>query len=74
MFGMKSIMGMGASTVSSALLLILIWITCGVLTLLSFIARLKNTIERWISAVIPDYETHKRIAKEKLRNETKPQP
>ena len=74
MFGMKSMMGMGASTVSSGLLLILIWIAFGVLARLSLIPRLNNTIERWVSAVIPGYETYKRIAEEKSRNETKPLP
>jgi len=41
-FGVKSVLGVGASTISSGLLLILIWIVCGLLVRVSFIAASKK--------------------------------
>jgi len=37
MFGMKSILGVGGNTVFSGLLLITIWIACGLLVRVSFV-------------------------------------
>jgi uncharacterized membrane protein len=70
MFGIKPIMGVHGATIWSSLLLILIWIVCGLLVRLSVVNRFKGRVEGWISGVIPGYETFKRMAEEKLRNET----
>jgi uncharacterized membrane protein len=74
MFGMKSVLGVGASTISSGLLLILIWIVCGLLVRVSFIAAFKKKIEQWLSAIVPGYDTYKRMAEEKLKHEIAPLP
>ena len=68
MFGMKSILGVGASTAFSGLLLIATWIVCGLLVRLSFIAAINRAVERWLSKYIPGYEIYKAIAEEKLHN------
>ncbi len=71
LFGIKPMFGLGAHTVASGLLLILIWIACGLLMRFSFISRFKSRVEGWISALIPGYENYKRTAEEKLKSETR---
>ena len=74
MFGMKPMFGMKGATIMSSLLLLLIWFVCGLLMRISFISRFKNRVEGWLSAVIPGYETYKKMAEEKLRRERRPLP
>ena len=66
MFGMKSILGVGGSTVFSGLLLIIIWIACGLLVHFSFFATINKRAEKWLSKYIPGYDTYKAMAEEKL--------
>lgn len=70
-FGMKSIMGVGGSTVFSGLLLITIWIACGLLVRFSFVAAFGKRIEKSLSKYIPGYDTYKALAEEKLQNKVK---
>lgn len=71
MFGMKSILGVGGSTAFSGLLLIIIWIACGLLVNLSFFATINKTAEKWLSKYIPGYDTYKAMAEEKLSHKPK---
>jgi hypothetical protein len=68
---MKSILGVGASTVISGLLLITIWIACGLLMRFSFFAAFNTKAEKWLSKYIPHYDTYKALAEEKLRDKVK---
>lgn len=70
-FGMKSIMGVGGSTVFSGLLLITIWIACGLLVRFSFVAAFGKRIEKSLSKYIPGYDTYKALAEDKLQNKVK---
>jgi uncharacterized membrane protein len=70
-FGMKSIMGVGGSTVFSGLLLVTIWIACGLLVRFSFVAAFGKKIEKSLSKYIPGYDTYKALAEEKLQNKVK---
>ena len=71
MFGMKSILGVGGSTIVSGLLLIILWIACGLLVRFSFVAAFNKTLEKWLSAYIPNYDTYKAMAEEKLHKKEK---
>src|SRR5262245_28798875 len=70
MFGLKSFLGVGGSTVFSGLILFLIWMVCGLLVRLSFVAALNSRVEQWLAAYIPGYGTYKAMAEEKLRGKT----
>jgi hypothetical protein len=68
---MKSILGVGGSTVFSGLLLIVIWIACGLLVRFSFVAAFNNRLEGWLSKYVPGYSSYKAIAEEKLKGEVR---
>jgi hypothetical protein len=71
MFGVKSILGVGGTTVFSGLLLIAIWIATGLLVRFSFMSALSRALERGLSKVLPGYDTYKKMAEEKLQNKIK---
>jgi uncharacterized membrane protein len=71
MFGMKSILGVGGNTVFSGLLLITIWIACGLLVRVSFVAGFSKRVESLLSKYIPGYATYRTMAEEKLRNKVR---
>jgi len=71
MFGLKSILGVGGSTVASALLMIVIWIACGLLVRFSFVAAFNRRVEQWMLKHIPGYASYKAMVDEKLQNEVK---
>lgn len=71
MFGMKSILGVGSSTVFSGLLLIIIWIGCGLLARFSLMSSFSKAIEKTLSKYIPGYETYKSMAEEKFQKKVK---
>jgi len=71
MFGLKAIMGVGASTVLSGVLLIVIWFACGLLVHVSFVNRFGKTIENWLAKYIPGYATYRTMAEEKLQGAAK---
>jgi uncharacterized membrane protein len=66
-FGMKSFLGVGGSTIFSGLLLILIWIVCGLLVRFSFVAAWNNRVEQWLAKYVPGYGAYKAMAEEKLQ-------
>jgi uncharacterized membrane protein len=71
MFGLKSILGVGGSTVLSGLLVITLWIVIGLLVRFSFMAALSRAAERTMSKYVPGYETYKTIAEEKLQHKVR---
>jgi uncharacterized membrane protein len=71
MFGMKSILGVGGTTIFSGLLVITLWIVIGLLVRFSFMAALSRAAERAMSRYIPGYETYKAIAEEKLQHKVR---
>jgi uncharacterized membrane protein len=71
MFGLKSILGVGGSTVLSGLLVIVLWIVIGLLVRFSFMAALSRAAERAMSKYIPGYDTYKAIAEEKLQHKVR---
>jgi hypothetical protein len=71
MFGMKSILGVGGTTVFSALLVIAIWILSGLLVRYSFVSALSRAAERGLSKYLPGYDTYKEMAEEKLQHKVK---
>ena len=68
MFGVKSILGVGGHTMITGLLLIASWIVCGFLVRLSFVGAFKKAVDRWLSRLIPSYDTYKAMAEEKVGN------
>ena len=68
MFGLKSILGVGGTTVFSGLLLIAIWVVAGLLLRFTFMRSLSRALERGLSQFLPGYDTYKRMAEEKLQN------
>ena len=74
MFGMKSILGVGGSTVVSSLLLIASWIACGLLVRFAFVADLNRKLEGWLVRYIPGYSTYKAMAEDKLQGKAKALP
>jgi uncharacterized membrane protein len=70
-FGLKSILGVGGSTVLSGLLVITLWIVIGLLVRFSFMAALSRAAERAMSKYIPGYDTYKVIAEEKLHHKVR---
>lgn len=71
MFGLQSIIGVGASTVVSGVLLIAIWLICGLLVRISFVEALNKAVESQLSKYVPGYSTYKAMAEDKLHNRLK---
>jgi hypothetical protein len=68
MFGLKSILGVGGTSVFSGLLVIAIWIVAGLLVRFTFMRSLSRALERQF---LPGYDTYKKMAEEKLQNKIK---
>jgi uncharacterized membrane protein len=71
MFGLKSFMGVGGSTIASGLMLVAIWIACGLLVRFRFVASFRNRTEAFLARIIPGYDTYKALAEEKLQQKVK---
>jgi len=71
MFGLKSILGVGGTTVFSGLLLIAIWVVAGLLLRFTFMRSLSRALERGLSQFLPGYDTYKKVAEEKLQHKIK---
>ena len=71
MFGLKSILGVGGTTVFSGLLLIAIWVVAGLLLRFTFMRSLSRALERGLSQFLPGYDTYKKMAEEKLQHKIK---
>ena len=69
--GMKSILGVGGATVFSALLIIAIWLVTGLLVRYSFLGAVSEAAERQLSKYVPDYDSYKAKAEEKLQNKVR---
>ena len=70
MFGLQSMLGVGGSTALSGVLLILIWIACGLLVRFSFVDAFNKGVERVLVKYIPGYSTYKAMAEDKLHQRT----
>jgi uncharacterized membrane protein len=71
MFGMKSILGVGGATVFSWLLIVAIWLLTGLLVRYSFLGAVSKAAERQLSKYIPDYDSYKAKAEEKLQQKVR---
>ena len=71
MFGMKSILGVGGASVFSGLLIVAIWLVTGMLVRYSFLGAVSNAAERRLSKYIPDYDSYKAKAEEKLQHKVR---
>ena len=74
LFGVKMLLGVGGTTVFSSLLIIAIWLLCGLLVRVSFVGAFSRVLERTISGLIPGYASYRAMAEEKmaLRNKILP--
>jgi hypothetical protein len=71
MFGVKTVLGVGGTTLFSSLLIIAIWLLCGLLVRVSFISAFSRAVERTISTLIPSYASYRAIAEEKIAHKTR---
>lgn len=71
MFGIKAVLGVGATTVFSSLLIVAIWLACGLLVRFSFVGAFSRVVEKAIASLIPGYSSYRAIAEEKLRHKTR---
>jgi hypothetical protein len=71
MFGMKSILGVSGSSVLSGLLIVAIWLVTGMLVRYSFLGAVSKAAERQLSKYIPDYDSYKAKAEEKLQHKVR---
>jgi uncharacterized membrane protein len=71
MLGMKSILGVAGATVFSGLLTAAIWLVTGLLVRYSFLGSVSKAAERQLSKYIPDYDSYKAKAEEKLQNKVR---
>jgi uncharacterized membrane protein len=69
MFGVKTVLGVGGATLFSSLLIIAVWLLCGLLGRVSFVGAFSRTLERTISGLIPGYASYRAIAEEKNRTQ-----
>ncbi len=71
MIGVKTVLGVGGHQLLTGLLIIAIWLLCGLLVRLSFIGAFSRATERTISRLIPGYASYRAIAEEKIAQKTK---
>ena len=71
MFGVKSVIGVGGTTLFTSLAILAIWLLCGLLVRISFVSAFSRALERTISGLIPGYSTYRAIAEEKVANKAK---
>ena len=71
MLGMKSILGVAGATVFSGLLTAAIWLLTGLLVRYSFLGSVSKAAERQLSKYIPDYDSYKAKAEEKLQHKVR---
>jgi uncharacterized membrane protein len=71
MLGMKSILGVAGATVFSGLLTAAIWLVTGLLVRYSFLGSVSKAAERQLSKYIPDYDSYKAKAEEKLQHKVR---
>jgi len=66
MFGLADILGAGAPTVMSVVLLILLCFGCGLIAHISVVAAFRSHIDGWLETYIPGYAKHRVVVEEKL--------
>jgi uncharacterized membrane protein len=66
--GLKSVLGVGGATVFSGLLMVAIWLVAGILVRYSFLGAVSKAADRQLAKYVPDYDTYKAKAEEKLQN------
>lgn len=66
MFGLTAILGVGAPTALSVVLLILLCFCCGLIAHVSVVAAFRSRIDGWLSTYIPGYAKHRVTVEEKL--------
>jgi len=71
MFGVKTVFGVGGHQLLTGLLIIFVWLLCGLLVRVSFIGAFSRAMERTISGLIPGYASYRAIAEEKIARKTK---
>ena len=71
MFGLKSFLGVGGTTIVSGILVVAVWIICGLLVRVSFFNAMSRSVERTMSKYIPGYDTYKEMAEEKLQHKVR---
>jgi len=71
MLGLKSILGVAGATVFSGLLTAAIWLVTGLLVRYSFLGSVSKAAEKQLSKYIPDYDSYKAKAEEKLQNKVR---
>lgn len=71
MFGVKTVLGVGGYKLFTGLLIIAIWLLCGLLVRVSFIGAFSRATERTISSLVPGYASYRAIAEEKVARKTK---
>jgi uncharacterized membrane protein len=70
-FGMPPVVGIGGGSIFTAFLVIALWIVCGLLMRLTFVASLSRAAEATMSQYIPNYAKYKSMAEEKLQHKVK---
>jgi hypothetical protein len=70
-FGMKPILGVGGSTIFTGILVIALWIVCGLLVRYTSVSAVSRAVETGLSKFIPDYNKYKGMAEEKLQHKVK---
>ena len=68
---MKSVLGVSAATLFSGLLIVAIWLVAGFRVRYSFLGAASRAAERRLSKYVPDYDSYKAKAEEKLLNKVK---
>src|SRR4051812_16603471 len=70
LFGVKSIMGVGASSVLSGIALVVIWFGCGLLAHVALFAALRSRVDQWLAAYLPGYARYRALVEDKLQGKT----
>jgi uncharacterized membrane protein len=70
-FGMPPIMGVRPNTIFTALLLVAVWIVCGLLVRFTFVGAMSRAAEGTIAKYVPGYAKYKSMAEEKLQDKVK---
>jgi uncharacterized membrane protein len=73
-FGLKTIVGVGGTTIVTGLLLVALCMLCGLLMRYAFLKRLRRSADGFLSRYLPGYDSYKVIAEEKLQGRLKVAP
>ena len=68
---LKSILGVGGASVFSGLLIVAIWLATGMLVRYSFLGAVSKAAESQLSKYIPNYDSYKAKAEEKLQHKVR---